>query len=66
VTNDPDVAVLGIVSGSWTTTFAEKLPVGASVHIRTDHDAAGDRYAAEIVATIKRRCFPYRTCPEAA
>ncbi len=61
VQNDPRGAVLGIVSGSWGPTFAEKIPVGARVAIRTDHDAAGDRYAAEIAKTLARRCFPFRS-----
>lgn len=65
VTRDPRTAVLGIVSGSWSTAFAAKLPAGARVDIRTDADDAGDRYAAEIVASVKRRCIPYRL-PRAA
>jgi len=60
VTGDPDVAVLGIVSGSWSQAMADRLPVGARVVIRTDTDQAGDRYAAEIAATLMRRCFVYR------
>lgn len=65
VTRDPRTAVLGIVSGSWSAAFASKLPQGARVDIRTDADDAGDRYAAEIVASVKRRCIPYRL-PRAA
>lgn len=61
VQNDPRSAVVGIVNGSWCRAFAERIPVGARVAIRTDHDAAGDRYAAEIIASLRRRCFPFRT-----
>ncbi len=61
VTHDPKVAVLGIVSGSWTSAFANRIPVGARVYLRTDNDAAGDRYAAEMTETLKRRAFVYRS-----
>jgi hypothetical protein len=60
VTNDPHTAVIGIVSGSWTTAFAAKVPLGCRVAIRTDNDPAGDRYAAEIEQTLRRRAFVYR------
>ncbi len=60
VTRDPRVAIVGIVSGSWTARFAERVPVGCRVSIRTDNDAAGDRYAAEIVSTLRHRAFPFR------
>lgn len=61
VTHGPRAAIVGIVSGSWTRALAERLPVGCRVAVRTDHDQAGDRYAAEIIATLKRRCFPFRS-----
>jgi hypothetical protein len=61
ITRDPRTAVLGIVSGSWTQAFADKCTVGAKVVVRTDQDDAGDRYAAEVMQSVRRRCFPFRT-----
>jgi hypothetical protein len=60
VTNDPYGATIGIVSGSWTKAFAERIHVGAHVAIRTDNDDAGDRYAREIAMTLRRRAFLFR------
>jgi hypothetical protein len=55
------VATIGIVSGSWngwTTSFAERVPRGAEVWIRTDADAAGDKYKREAARTLRwRGCF---------
>ena len=61
VTRAPSVAVLGIVSGSWTSKFAERIPIGIRVYVRTDNDKAGDRYAAEVEASLRRRAFVFRT-----
>jgi hypothetical protein len=55
VANDPHGCTLGIVSGSWTKAFADRIHVGARVAIRTHLDDAGDRYAAEITETLRRR-----------
>jgi len=60
VTNDPHGANIGIVSGSWTKAFAERLPLGCRVAIRTDVDKPGNKYAAEIEATLQRRAFIWR------
>lgn len=60
-TSDPRTAVLGIVSGSWTAALAERFPVGARVVVRTDHDSAGNRYAADVIGGLKRRCFVFRS-----
>ena len=60
VTTDPRTTTIGIVNGSWTKAFAERLPFAARVAIRTDVDKAGNRYADEIMATLRRRCFPRR------
>ncbi len=57
-------ARIGIVSGSWGMRFAEKVPIGCEVELRTHADAAGDRYAEEIAQTLKRRgCFVGRWAP---
>lgn len=41
-------AVFGLLSGSWTREFAERIPAGSKVVIRTHRDAAGDQYAKQI------------------
>ena len=48
-------AVLGIASGSWCEAFADRIPDGSRVVIRTHQDAAGDRYAAAIRASLAGR-----------
>lgn len=60
VTNHPSVAVMGLVSGSWSSEWAGKMPLGCKVAVRTHHDQAGDRYALEIIESLDRRCFTYR------
>jgi DNA primase len=52
---DDTVAVLGIVSGSWTSEIASRIPVGAHVVVATDADAAGDKYADAIMASLQGR-----------
>lgn len=59
-TRDAATAVLAIVAGSWTAAMTARLPLGAMVIVRTDADAAGDRYAAEIIQSVKSRCFVRR------
>jgi hypothetical protein len=51
----PAAAVIGVGSGSWTQAFAERVPFGSLVAIHTHHDAAGDRYAAELAKTLASR-----------
>jgi hypothetical protein len=48
-------ATLGIVSGSWTTEIAARIPDGTRVVIATDHDEAGIGYATRIIATLADR-----------
>ena len=60
VQDAPDIATIGITSGSWCREFAERVPVGATVAVRTDLDRAGDKYAAEIIESLKRRAFVRR------
>ncbi len=59
--NDEDV-VLGIVSGSWghDSAFAAAIPSGSDVHVLTHNDNAGDRYAADVSASIGSRCKVWR------
>lgn len=48
-------AGLGVVAGAWGAALAARIPDGARVAIRTDPDAAGDRYAADIRASLAGR-----------
>ena len=48
-------ARIGIVSGSWTPELARKFAPGQSVGVWTDRDEAGDRYAQEILRSLKPR-----------
>ena len=55
-----DAAVLGIFSGSWTEELAARIPSGCTVHIRTDDDDTGNKYAAAVHKTLAGRCTVYR------
>lgn len=55
-----DVGVVGLFSGSWTSAFASRIPVGSVVYVRTHTDDAGDAYARKVVQTIGARCEVYR------
>lgn len=57
----PAYAVLGVIAGSWADAFAARIPNGARVIVRTDHDAAGDKYATDIIRTLAPRCAVYRS-----
>lgn len=58
---DRVTARIGIISGSWSFAMAQRVPAGAEVWIRTDHDAAGERYASELVRTLRwQGCFVRR------
>ena len=45
-------AAFSVESGSWTPEVAARLPSDAHVRIWTDHDEAGERYAARIRETL--------------
>lgn len=45
-------AVIGIGSGSWTDEFARRVPIGTKVMVATHADAAGDRYADQVIASL--------------
>jgi len=57
--------VLGIVSGSWSQDFADRIPYGSELIVRTHHDDAGERYAAEIVKTTRDRAVVRRSADAA-
>ena len=64
---NPNEPVLGVLSGSWHEGFAERIPYGSEVYIRTHLDKAGERYAQQIVLTLRHRARLYRlTATEAA
>jgi hypothetical protein len=48
--------VIGVLSGSWSRDLAARIPDGAKVVIRTHHDPAGDKYAAEVRISLAGRC----------
>lgn len=50
-----EVAVLGITSGSWTPSLADRLPDGARIVVVTDRDPAGDGYLQRIRDTLSGR-----------
>ncbi len=55
--------VVGIGSGSWTPEFAAKVPLGSQVLVRTDVDDAGDKYARQVIESLKGRCVINRLQP---
>lgn len=57
----PTVAVFGITSGSWSADFAKRIPLGSEVVIRTHNDQAGDKYAKDILETVKTRAVVRRS-----
>lgn len=57
------IAVVGVVSGSWTQELADLVPNESRVIIRTDHDPAGDTYAERIRTTLAHRCTILRSRP---
>jgi len=56
----PGTAIFGVMNGSWSSAFAERIPVGSMVGIRTDADRAGDRYAEEIARSLRDRAVVRR------
>ncbi len=65
VVNSGDI-VIGVLSGSWHRGFAQRVPFGAEVIVRTHLDAAGDRYADEITRSVRDRAQVFRLSPEEA
>jgi hypothetical protein len=51
-----DCPTLGIVSGSWTESFARRIPSRTEVHLMPHRDEAGDRYAAQVIESLGDRC----------
>ncbi len=51
----PGANVIGVMSGSWSSAFAERVPFGSLVSVRTHRDEAGEKYAAAIIKTLAGR-----------
>ena len=49
-------AVVGVLSGAWTSEHAARIPDGAEVSIWTHNDCAGDHYADEVGRSLAARC----------
>ncbi len=49
-------AALAVVAGSWTPELAARIPDDARVLVSTDADAAGNKYADAISASLAGRC----------
>jgi hypothetical protein len=65
-TINADAAVVGLVSGSWTDEFAETVPSGCRVLIRTHEDEAGEKYARQVIASlVGKDCLIRRSSVEA-
>jgi len=45
-------ARVGITAGSWTVALASRVPMTAKVFLGTHDDAAGEKYATAIAATL--------------
>lgn len=57
----PTRPILGVLSGTWSEEFAARIPTGSEVIVMTHNDRAGDRYAEQIIGTIKTRAVVRRT-----
>jgi hypothetical protein len=61
---DPAPAVLGIISGSWTTEFADRVPDGSHVVIAVHPDSKGEEFAALIAGSLGGRVRLSRRKPK--
>jgi len=57
-------ACFAVEAGAWCQQIADRIPDGARVAIRTHCDEPGERYARQIVATLRRRCQVFRSRAE--
>jgi hypothetical protein len=53
-------AVFGIVSGSWSAELASCVPDGTEIIVATDADAVGEKYARQVIATLRSRSVRLR------
>jgi hypothetical protein len=57
---EPGLPVLGLWSGSWTLDIAARVPNAPTFVVSTDQDERGDKYAREVLETLKGRVTPRR------
>lgn len=50
-----DRPVFGVLSGGWHEGFGARVPYGSEVVVRTHLDAAGERYALAVIASVRGR-----------
>lgn len=56
----PGTNVIGVMNGSWSPAFAERVPFGSLVMVRTHLDEAGEKYAKVITKTLEGRAVVKR------
>ena len=54
-------ACFGVEAGAWCQQIADRIPDGIRVSIRTHHDQPGDRYARQVMSTLRGRCRVFRS-----
>ena len=59
-----DAPILGVLSGTWSEAFAERIRHGAYVEVRTHADVAGEKYAETIAASLGSRALVTRRPPD--
>jgi hypothetical protein len=52
---EPNMAIFGMLSGSWTQAHADRLPDGCNVIIATHEDDQGEKYCGSILRTLMLR-----------
>lgn len=53
---EPAPAVVGVVSGAWTSALGDLVPAGADVVVWSHADKDGDRYAEAVNRSVGLRC----------
>jgi hypothetical protein len=56
----PRLPVIGVISGSWSDGFTARIPYGGEVMVRTHTDRAGDKYAEDIIKSVRVRAQVHR------
>jgi hypothetical protein len=52
--------VFGVLSGSWSPAIAKRIPYGSEVVVRTHCDVAGEKYAREIIESLRGHASVWR------
>lgn len=59
--NEDAPVVFGVISGSWSDgSIAARIPDGVKIAVRTHLDDRGERYARQIIDSLRGRCNLYR------